>query len=46
VQARHLAARHGEQAEGVVVAQVGLGHEGELGQVGQLLQVVRMHALS
>ena len=43
--ARDLLARHGEQAEGVVVAQVLLDGEGELREVAQLLQVVRVHAL-
>jgi hypothetical protein len=45
VQARHLAARHGEQPEGVVVAQIQLGHEGELGEISQGVQIVRMHTL-
>jgi hypothetical protein len=45
VQAGQLGARHGEQAERVVVAQIRLGHERELAEVGQALQVVRMHAL-
>src|SRR5574343_1265516 len=44
VQAGQLIARHGEQTERVVVTQVGLGHERELGQVGQALQVVWMDA--
>ena len=42
--ARHLLARHGEHAERVVVAQVGLGGERELGEVGQLAAVVGVHA--
>src|SRR5574343_1369809 len=45
VQAGQLGTRHGEQAEGVVVAQIQLGHKRELAEVGQALQVVRMHAL-
>ncbi|MNE26790.1 hypothetical protein D3C80_1201740 [compost metagenome] len=45
VDAHDLALRHGEHAEGVVVAQVVLAGEGELGQVLQGLQVVRVHAL-
>jgi hypothetical protein len=44
VDARQLLARHGEHAEGVAVAQVLLGGEGKLRQVGQLLQVVGVHA--
>ena len=44
MQARHLFAWHGKQAKRVVVAQRGLGHEGELGQVSQRLQVTGMHA--
>jgi hypothetical protein len=42
---RHLCARHGKHAEGVVVAQVCLGGERELGNVSQRVQVVRVHAL-
>jgi hypothetical protein len=40
----HLLARHGEHAEGVAVAQVLLGGERELRQVGQVFRSVRMHA--
>jgi hypothetical protein len=38
-----LLARHGEQAEGIGVAQVGLGGEGKLRQVGEAGQVLRPH---
>ena len=44
VDAHDLLARHGEHAEGIVVAQVLLGGEGELGEVGQRVEVVGMHA--
>ena len=44
VDAHDLLARHGEDAEGVAVAQILLGGEGELGQVRQLPEVVRVHA--
>ncbi len=44
MEARDLVARRGEQAEGVVVAQVLLGGEGELGEVGEGLQIVGMDA--
>ena len=43
--AHHLVARHGKHAEGVVIAQVFFVGEGELGQVGQGLQIVRVYAL-
>ena len=39
-----LVARHGEHAEGVVLAQVGLGREREAGEIGQLTAVLGMHA--
>ena len=39
---RHLFARYREHAERVVFAEVRLGREGQLGQVGQLLDVVRV----
>ena len=39
--ARDLLARHGEHAERIVVAQVGLDGEGKLRQVGQLLEFTR-----
>jgi hypothetical protein len=42
--ARDLRLRHGEHAEGVVVAQVFLGGEGKLREVLQFLQVVGVHA--
>ena len=45
VDARDTLARHGEHAERVVVAQVGLDRERELGQVGELFQVAGMDAL-
>ncbi len=45
VHAHHLLARHREHAERVVVAQVLLGGERELRQVGERLQVVGVHAL-
>ncbi|MCY1437498.1 hypothetical protein D9M71_536620 [compost metagenome] len=44
VQARDLFHGHGEHAVGVVVAQVVLAGEGELRQVFQGFQVVRVHA--
>ena len=37
--AQQLVARHGEHAEGVVIAQIFLVGERELGQVGQSFQV-------
>ena len=43
VQPHHLLARHGEQAERVVVAQVLLQREREPRQVRQRLQVARLH---
>jgi len=43
VHAHHLLARHGEQAERVVVAQRLFLGEREFGQVGQRLQVARVH---
>ncbi len=43
--ARDVLARHGEHAEGVVVAQVALHRERKLRQVGERLQVVGVHAL-
>ncbi len=42
--ARYALARHGEHAEGVVVAQVFLARERKLGDVGELLEIVRVHA--
>jgi hypothetical protein len=42
--AGHLIARHGEHAERVVVAQVLLHGEGELREVGEVPQIVGMHA--
>ena len=42
--AQHLLARHGEHAEGVVLAQVVLGGEGKLGEILERLQVVRVSA--
>jgi hypothetical protein len=45
VQARHPLSRHREQAERIVVAQVGLDRERELRQVGERLQVGGMDAL-
>ena len=44
VHAHHLLARHGEHAERIGVAQVLLGGEGELRQVGEGFQVVRLYA--
>ena len=44
VQARDLAARHREQAERVVLAQVLLDREGEVPEVLKRPQVLRMHA--
>ena len=44
VDADHLFARHGEHAERVVGPQILLGRERELREVGQLPQVVGMHA--
>ena len=40
----HLVLRHGEHAERVVLAQVGLGGGGELRQVREVAAVVGMHA--
>ena len=41
----HLLARHGEHAEGIIVAQVGLGGEREVGRdPPRALQIARMHA--
>ena len=45
MQAGQFVARHGKEAERIVVAQVQLGHEGKFGQIGQGLQIVWMHAL-
>jgi hypothetical protein len=42
--AHDLLARHREQAERVVVAQVALGRERELREIGERVQVVRVHA--
>jgi hypothetical protein len=44
VQSHHVVHRHGKHAVGVVVAQVGLGGEGEFRQVVEGLDVVRVHA--
>ena len=44
VQARDALLRHGEQAERIVVAQVGFDREGEQAQVGQRFQIRRMNA--
>ena len=41
---RDLVLRHGEHAEGVLEAQVLLGGEGELAEVGELTQVRRVDA--
>ena len=43
--AAELLARHGEHAERIGVAQVLLHGEGKLREVGERLQVVRMHAV-
>ena len=40
--ARHLLARHGKHAKGVVGAQVVFGGEGEFGQIGQRSQIMRV----
>ena len=45
MQAGELGARHGEQAERVVVAQVELGHEREFAEVAQRFQIIRVHTL-
>ena len=45
MQAGNLGARHGKQAKRIVVAQVRLGHEGELGKVSQTLEIIRMNTL-
>ena len=37
-------ARDGEHAERVVVAQVLLGGEGEFRQIGEAVEIIRMHA--
>ena len=42
--APHLLARHGEHAERIVVAQVLFDREWEAAQVGQLVEIGRMHA--
>jgi hypothetical protein len=42
--AHDLVARHGEHAEGIMLAQIALGGEGKFRQVGELLQIVGMHA--
>ena len=42
--ARALLARHGEHAEGIAVAQILLGGEGKLGEVGEVAAIVGMHA--
>ena len=42
--AHDLFARHGEHAERVIVAQVLLHGEGEFGEIGQVLQIVRVDA--
>ncbi len=44
MQAHDLLARHRKQAEVVIVAQVVLVGERELGEVGERFQVVGMHA--
>ena len=44
VDAGALLSRHGEHAKGVAVAQIRLGGEGKLGDVGQRLAVARVHA--
>ena len=44
VHAHDLLARHGEQPERIVGAQVGLGGEGELGEIGERVEIVGMHA--
>jgi hypothetical protein len=44
VDAHALRARHGEHAKGIGAAQVGLGGEGELAQVGQARAVLGPHA--
>ena len=44
VHADQLVPRHGEEAEGVVVAQILLGGEGEARQVPERLEVLRAHA--
>src|SRR5579862_922536 len=44
VQPHDLLAPHGEHAERIVLAQIVLGGEGEVAQVGELFQVLGMHA--
>ena len=44
VQAQQLIARHGEHAEGILVAQVGLHREGKAREIGQRLEVGRLDA--
>ena len=43
VHTHHLSPRDGEQSEGIVLAQVLLGGKGELGEVVERLEIVRMH---
>ena len=40
---RNLRLRNSKQAEGVIVAQVAFVREGKLGQIAQILNVVRMN---
>src|ERR1700760_2453592 len=42
--APHLLARHGEHAEGIIVAQIGFAGEREAAQIGEALQIARMDA--
>ena len=42
--ADQLFARHREHVEGVIVAKVGLHREREFGEIGELLEIGRMHA--
>ena len=42
--AHDFLARHGEQSERIVVAQVALGRERKLGEIGEGFYLMRMHS--
>ena len=44
MQAQQLLARHGEHAERIVVAQIGLHREGKAREIGERLQIARLDA--
>ena len=44
VNADQFFARHREHVEGIIVAQIGLDRERKFGEIGELLEVGRMHA--